>query len=193
MEWDTIKPVRQWALHSNSEMHKNSAHKYTPYRLITQEKRFIGLAFLFFITYLFKTLKPAVMRADICFTKEEKLLCAHILILPMILSVNSIWQVGNLFFLKTHNSFSAVPLYYYTFYTVVHRKHCCFLNNSIPSSNHSCKGVLHENLWGQGGWIVAARKPGESWEENTRRGWEEKASGWGGGGSWRRNKDRRDN
>ena len=114
--------------------------------------------------------------------KKKSSLCAHILILPTDLSVNSIWQVGNLFFLKNHNSFSAVPLYYYTFYTGVHRKHCCFFNNSIPSSNHSCKGAAWESLGT--GWVNCgrARKPRESWEENTRRGREEKASGGVGAG-----------
>ena len=96
--------------------------------------------------------------------KKKSSLCAHILILPTDLSVNSIWQVGNLFFLKNHNSFSAVPLYYYTFYTGVHRKHCCFFNNSIPSSNHSCKRAAWESLGT--GWVNCgrARKPRESWE-----------------------------
>ena len=41
---------------------------------------------------------------------------------------------------------------------------------------------LHENLWGQGGWIVAVPGSWESWEEGTRRGWEEKASGGVGAG-----------
>ena len=64
----------------------------------------------------------------------------------------------------------------------MHRKHCCFFNNSIPSSNHSCKGAAWESLGT--GWVNCgrARKPRESWEENTRRGREEKASGGVGAG-----------
>lgn len=59
--------------------------------------------------------------------KKKSSLCTHTLILPPDSSINSVWQVGNLYFFLNHNSFSAILLYYGTFYTLVHGKHGCIL------------------------------------------------------------------
>lgn len=171
--------------HSNISMHLNCTQK--EHVTLTLWKTIHPRVFYFPSPYqlLIQDTETSCYEGLIfAFQKKKSSLCTHILILPTDSSVNSIWQVGNLFFFLNHNSFSTVLLGYCTFYTLVHRKHCFvlfFFNNSIPCSYHSFKRVAWESL-GTGG----ARRPrqGRKWREG------EKSSRGRGAGD--RNTDRRD-
>ena len=181
MEWDIIKPVeRQWALHSNSEMHMNSTQKYILHW--HQEKRFIGIpAFLFFITYLFKTLKPAVMRGWYLLYKRRKAPSVHIFLFFLLIWALIVFdRLVICFFKKT--IIHLVPFHF----IIIHFTQWCTENIVVfltilflPVIIHA-RG-LHENLWGQGGWIVAVsgsreragkKTPGEGEKKKHQEGWE---------------------
>ena len=67
-----------------------------------------------------------------------------------------------------------------------------FLNNSIPSSNHSCKGGCMRIFGDRVGELWPCQEAERAGKKTPGEGEKKKHRG-GRGGSWRRNKDRRDN
>lgn len=107
-----------------------------------------------------------LQRLVFAFQKKKSSLCTHNLILPTDSSINSIWQVGNLYFFN-HNSFSAILLYYCTFYTLVHGKHSCILTILFFAVIIHSRGAAWVSL-GTMWWIVEV--PGGHGIEERGRG-----------------------
>ena len=124
--------------------------------------------FLAFISYSFKTPKPAVMRDWYLLYKRRKSPSVHtflfFLLIPLLIAFDRMIICFSFF---NHNSFSAVLLFYCKFYTLVHRKHCRILTILfLPVIIHS-RGLC-ECLWWQGMNCESARRPWE-WGEGEEK------------------------
>lgn len=151
---------------NTSELHTKVAHDIDIMKKDSSE----CFTFLPFLSYSFKTLKPDVMRGWYLFYKRRKTPSAHtftFFLLIWMLIVFDRLVICCRFFFFNHNSFSAVLLSHCTFYTLVHRKYCCFLTILfLPVITHS-RG-LHESLRVNCGSDRRLREQGRKTEEEEK-------------------------